>query len=232
VEDKISVAELDVTSDASTIKCFDEIFKKEGRFDFLINNAGFSVLGGLETLSLEDCQKQLETNLLGVVRCCKQVLPVMRKQKSGRIIGVSSVGGVVGTPFNDIYCASKFAMEGLFESMAALYLSFGVYCILIEPGAIVTKFIETASKNIPTINDPELEEYKKQYFAKMLSNFTDTTMSQTGEQVAEVIKTSMEDVNPKFRYQTNPKYQRLFSKLTDPSGVTDRDATFKRYFQK
>jgi len=230
VEDLINVCELDVTSDSSVQKCFDEILKKEGRFDFLINNAGFSVPGGLETLSMEDCQQQIDTNLFGVIRCCKQVMPVMRKQKSGRIIGISSVGGVVGTPFNDIYCASKFAMEGMFESMAGLYLNFGVYCILVEPGAIVTKFVETASKNSKKQPDPELEQYKEKYLGRAMANFKDPTMFQTGEQVAEVIKIAMEDVTPRVRYQTNPKYPAPFSKFNHPTGVTERDNTFKRYF--
>jgi len=229
VEDKINISELDVTSEASAIKCFDEIFKKEGRFDFLINNAGYSMPGTLENLSIEDCQKQMDTNLFGIIRCCKQVLPVMRKQKSGRIIGVSSVGGISGTPFNDIYCASKFAVEGMFESMASLYLNFGIHCILVEPGAIVTKFIETASKNTKS-GDSELEHYKQMYLKKMMASFKDTSLAQTGEQVAEHIKTAMEDVNPKLRYQTNQKYSAVFSKLSDPSGVTGRDLTFKRFF--
>jgi retinol dehydrogenase-8 len=89
------------------------------------------MVGLLEFLSLEDIKKQYETNFYGVIRTTKAVLPSMRKNKSGRVISISSVGGLVGMPFNDVYCSSKFAVEGLFETMAPLYKSFGVYLILI-----------------------------------------------------------------------------------------------------
>jgi len=230
VEDKISILELDVTSDSSTKKCFDEIFKREGRFDFLINNAGFSIPGTLEQITSEDCLRQFDTNVFGVARCCKQVLPVMRKQKSGRVIAISSVGGVSSSPFNDIYCSSKFAVEGMFESMAPLYKNFGVHCCVVEPGAIVTKFVETAMKNSSTTEDPELVRYREIYMSKVLKQFADPKLAQTGEQVAEKIKAAMEDPFPKFRYQTNPAYSAHMNKLSDPTGVVERETIFNRYF--
>jgi len=232
VQEKITVAELDVTSDVSVKTCFDGIINKEGRIDFLVNNAGYSASGGLEQLSVLDCQNQLDTNVLGVVRCCKEVLPVMRRQKSGRIIGVSSVGGITGSPFSDIYCASKFALEGLFESMAPVYMNFGIEMILVEPGAIVTKFVENALKSSSTnlAVDSELVELRNKALGVLMNRFKDSSLGQTGEEVAAFIKTVMEDPQPKFRNLTNPVYAFMLQKLTDPTGNILRQEIFDRFF--
>eukprot|EP00122_Pirum_gemmata_P015413 Pgem_evm1s14406 len=111
VSDKVKVTEMDVNVDTSVEKAIKEIIDREKRIDILVNNAGYSVFGSVEFLSMEDCQRQFNTNFFGVIRCQKAVLPFMRAQKSGRIINLSSVGGIWGQPFNDVYCASKFALE-------------------------------------------------------------------------------------------------------------------------
>jgi len=232
VADKITVVELDVASDTSAKTCFEQIFKTEGRIDCLVNNAGFSIPGTVEQITMEDCTRQMDTNLFGVIRCCKEVLPIMRKQKSGTVIGVSSVGGVAAVPFNDIYCASKFALEGLFESMAPVYKNFGINICLVEPGAIVTKFVDTAIKNmnVELGKDSELEVLKQKYLTKTFKMFQDNNTAQTGEEVAQHIKFAMEDPNPKLRYQTNKNYTPYVAKLSDPTGVIDRETVWKRYF--
>merc|ERR1719317_1380002 len=104
------------------------------RVDVLVNNAGYAEFGNIETLSVSDFRSQYETNVFGVVAMCKAVIENMRKRRSGRIINVSSVGGIWGQPFNDAYCSSKFALEGLTETMAPVYRQFGVHCSLVEPG--------------------------------------------------------------------------------------------------
>ena len=118
--------------------------KEVGRVDVLVNNAGYSQAGSVEMMTMDAMKAQMETNLFGVIRCQKAVLPYMRQQKSGKIINISSVGGIWGQPFNDIYCASKFALEGLAESQAPLFRTFGVYVSCVEPGAIKSAFWSNA----------------------------------------------------------------------------------------
>lgn len=126
VSQNVTVCDIDVNSDDSVNTTIASAIQETGRCDVLVNNAGYSVFGSIEMVSMDTMQQQLNTNVLGVIRCTKAVLPQMRKQKSGKIIYVSSVGGVWGQPFNDIYCASKFAVEGLAESQAPLFKTFGV----------------------------------------------------------------------------------------------------------
>jgi len=214
--ERLVVKSLDVTIDSSVEKCVQEIVDAEGRIDVLVNNAGFGFAGSIETIPIEEGKKNFETNVWGVMRVTKAVLPVMRKHKSGRVITVSSVGGIYGTPFNDVYCAGKFAVEGMMESLAPVYKKIGIHAILVEPGAIVTKFIENAERHLTV---PDLEALQNTYYMRMKERFTNPATFQTGEQVAEVIKGAIEDPEPKLRYQTNPAYSDAINgKLADPTG--------------
>jgi len=229
-EDLLKVAALDVADQASVDSFFDQILQTHGFVDILVNNAGFSVQGTIENLTVEDGKFQFETNVWGCVRTMKKVLPLMRQKRSGKVLTVTSVGGFNGTPFNDVYCASKFAMEGMIESMAPLYRSFNVSLVLIEPGAILTEFIDNAAKRPPS--DPELVKYMDAVFSAFKPLFT-PEFGQTGEQVGEIIvNTAMED-DPSLRVQTNqgPVYQAMYaSKLVDRTGKAGLEATTKRFF--
>ena len=135
VSDNVMVTELDVNSDASVETAVAAaVAAGGGRIDVLVNNAGYTVFGSVEFLGMETMQSMMNTNFFGAVRCTKAVLPYMRKQRSGKIVYVSSVGGTVGQPFNDVYCASKFAIEGLVESQAPVFNSFGVSVTSVQPG--------------------------------------------------------------------------------------------------
>lgn len=231
-DDKLKVAQLDVVDQASVDKCFDEILKTHGHVDVLINNAGFSTTGTIEDLTIEDGLKQFDTNVWGCVRTMKKVLPGMRERKSGRVYTVSSVGGVNGSPFNDVYCASKFAMEGLIESMAPVYRGFNVHLVLIEPGAIMTDFVSNADRKMSPV--PELAALQQKmvdYYAKLFT--ASSGLSQTGLEVAQVIYDNMQDNDPALRVQTNnsPMYKAIMaSKLVDPSGKAAVEAQTKRFF--
>jgi short-subunit dehydrogenase len=107
-----------------------------------VNNAGYDLFSPIEDVTLNQVKEQFETNFFGVVRLTKELLPIMRKQKKGTIVNVSSVGGRVGTPLNSAYTSSKFALEGLSESMRYELNEFGINVIIIEPGVIRTNFIE------------------------------------------------------------------------------------------
>lgn len=131
----IQVEQLDVT-DLDSIKDF---MARVGRIDILVNNAGYFLMGALEDLSIKEIQDQLDTNLLGTIRVTQQVLPLMRAQGSGTIVNISSGVGRFGMPSMSAYVATKFAMEGLSESLAYEVAPFGIKVILVEPGVVKTK---------------------------------------------------------------------------------------------
>jgi NAD(P)-dependent dehydrogenase (short-subunit alcohol dehydrogenase family) len=139
----LSEVQLDVNDDASVNNAIDNILKENDQVDVLVNNAGYSVFGSLEELSLEEIKQEFETNFFGAVRVSKAVIPTMRKNSSGTIVNVSSVGGKVGLLlFFTAYHASKFALEGFTESLRQELNEFGIHVILIEPGAVGTNFMD------------------------------------------------------------------------------------------
>ena len=115
---RMQVAELDVVSDESVSKAFTGLVAQYGRIDVLVNNAGRGTRGTLEELTIDDLQRSLDVNYLGVARVTKAALPLMREAARGHLIAVSSVAGFLGQPFQDAYCAAKHAVEGLYESLA------------------------------------------------------------------------------------------------------------------
>ena len=146
VDSNITVIEIDVCSDSSVETAVKDMLAQTGRCDVLVNNAGYSVFGSVEMVSMETVIAQYQTNVFGVIRMQQAVLPTMREQRSGKIINVSSVGGVWGQPFNDVYCGSKFALEGMSEAQAAVFRTFGVHITCVQPGAIKTAFVSNAKR--------------------------------------------------------------------------------------
>jgi NAD(P)-dependent dehydrogenase (short-subunit alcohol dehydrogenase family) len=136
----IKAIQLDVIDDESLKNAIDHVTSEAGRIDVLVNNAGYGLVGALEELSMEEIKAQYETNLFGLVRVIQAVLPTMRKQRSGRILNLSSGAGLFGYPGGSAYVSSKFAVEGLSESMAYELEPFGIRVILIEPGFVQTNF--------------------------------------------------------------------------------------------
>ncbi|WP_163989627.1 SDR family oxidoreductase [Pyxidicoccus caerfyrddinensis] len=134
--------ELDVTRDDSVRRAVDAVLAAEGRIDVVVNNAGYALAGSLEDTSIEEARQQFETNLLGVLRVCKAVLPSMRERRSGLFIHISSLGGAVGLPFQGLYSASKFALEGLTESLRQEVAPFGIQATLVQPGDVHTRITE------------------------------------------------------------------------------------------
>lgn len=129
---------LDVRSDTQVEAVVQTVLKEAGRIDVLINNAGYAQVGAIEETSLAEVQAQLDTNLFGVIRLIQAVLPVMRKQGSGRILNVSSVLGLVSPPYTGVYATSKFALEGLTEALREEERAFGIHVSLIEPSFVNT----------------------------------------------------------------------------------------------
>lgn len=137
----LRVLPLDVQNTATIQNAVDTIIREQGRIDILVNNAGAGFVKTTEMATEAEIQWVMDVNFHGVVRCTKAVLPHMRKMRSGRIINISSVGGLVGQPFNELYCAAKFAVEGYTEAMASyIQPSFNIQFTAVEPGGIYSEF--------------------------------------------------------------------------------------------
>jgi short-subunit dehydrogenase len=184
---------LDVTDDASAKQCLEEV----GQVDILINNAGYDIYGSAEETMMEELRAQMETNFFGSVRMTKLVLPSMRERRSGKIINVSSVGGLFALPYNSAYAASKFALEGFSESLRQEMLPFNVYVSLVEPGQVHTESLDTSVR----LNSTHHPDYKNA--SQILMNEIVSGARKTGLSVDAVVKTIISTVThpkPKLRY--------------------------------
>ncbi|MBC8072966.1 MAG: SDR family NAD(P)-dependent oxidoreductase, partial [Deltaproteobacteria bacterium] len=136
---------LDVTRESDAILAVEAAIARFGRIDVLVNNAGYGLLGAFEEIEPAEIEQQFATNVFGAFNVLRAVLPVMRRQQSGHVFSISSVGGIVGFAGGSVYCASKFALEGLSESLAAELADFGVRMTIVEPGFIRTDFLDSSS---------------------------------------------------------------------------------------
>jgi NAD(P)-dependent dehydrogenase (short-subunit alcohol dehydrogenase family) len=200
----LKLLQLDVDSDKSVSDAVNKIVTENGRIDVLVNNAGYALVGALEQTSMEDIKAQFETNFFGAVRVMQAAIPIMRKQRSGRILNITSMGGRIAIPFDSVYHATKFALEGLSESIQYELEPFGIKVILIEPGAVGTNFWKNwrmaakASTNDDNNNDNL--QYKK-IGNNMFESFK--KMEQTAIHPSEVAKAILQAAtsdNPDFRY--------------------------------
>ena len=194
----IRVVQLDVTDDSSVKNAVDHIISEAGRIDVLVNNAGYGLGGALEDLAMEEIKSQYETNLFGLIRVTQAVLPTMRKQRSGRILNLSSGAGIFGYPGGSAYVSTKFAVEGLSESIAYELEPFGIKVILIEPGFIRTNFtnamVVAKKAQDPTSSYSELMQKIMASASELAKN------ASTAELVANVILDAASNPNPRLRY--------------------------------
>lgn len=205
----VQVLTLDVTDPTSIQTAVNTIIEKEGRIDILINNAGAGFAKTTEQATEEDMEWVTDVNYHGVVRCTKAVLPHMRKQGSGHVINITSVGGLVGQPFNEFYCAAKFAVEGYTEALSS-YLTdhFGIHFSLVEPGGITTEFMNSAVQNTSKdgkLVDGEYAPILQKYMAGMQQRTAEGAQQvyQTPEEVAQVILEVAENPSPPLRIRTS-----------------------------
>lgn len=219
----IDVLALDVEDLGSIQSCIDHIIQIAGRIDVLVNNAGFGFLQPAELASDEAIQRVHNVNYLGVVRCTKAVLPYMRAQMAGRIVNISSVGGLVGQPFNELYCAAKFAVEGFTEAIATyMEPAFNIKFTIVEPGGIRSNFGDSAMhslagcENMPSDYHALLSRYVNNL--KLRSGSDD--IYQTPEEVAQVVLACVENEKPPLRVRTSKWAEDFCSVKTkgDPTG--------------
>ncbi|MGH9977740.1 MAG: SDR family oxidoreductase, partial [Nitrososphaeraceae archaeon] len=189
---------LDVTDDSSVKNAVDHVISEAGRIDILVNNAGYPLGGALEDLAMEEIKSQYETNLFGLIRVTQAVLPTMRRQRSGRIINVSSGNGIFGFPGISAYVGTKFAVEGLSESMAYELEPFGIKVILIEPGFIRTNILH-AIVIAKKAQDP-VSPYSE-LMQKIMANVNELAKNASDpELVANIIFDAASTPNPRLRY--------------------------------
>ena len=194
----IKVIQLDVNDDSSVKIAIDHIISEAGRIDVLVNNAGYSLGGALEDLSMDEIQSQYETNLFGLIRVTQAVLPTMRKQRSGRILNISSGAGIFGFPGHSAYVSTKFAVEGLSESIAYELEPFGIKVILIEPGFIRTNFTQAmiVAKKAQDPASPYSEVMQK-----IMTSASELIKNAShAELVANIILDAASNPNPRLRY--------------------------------
>jgi NAD(P)-dependent dehydrogenase (short-subunit alcohol dehydrogenase family) len=181
--------------------CVDNVLDQFGRIDLLINNAGHGQEGTLEELTMDELRQQMEVNFFGAAEMTKRVLPVMRSATTGRIVSVSSIAGAIGQPFNDAYCASKFALEGLMQSLSMTLPEFGITVSVVEPGPVATPFLDNAKpvENSRIAGDP-YGRLRTAYLATTSAGFA---YAQTAESCAEVVVEASLTSEWKFRWQTS-----------------------------
>jgi NAD(P)-dependent dehydrogenase (short-subunit alcohol dehydrogenase family) len=192
----IRVIQLDVTDENSVRKAIESIVSEAGRIDLLVNNAGYGLTGALEDIAIDEIKAQYETNFFGLIRATQAVLPTMRKQGSGRIINISSGAGRFGYPGGSAYVSTKFAVEGLSESMAYELEQFGIKVVLIEPGVIRTNFEMVIARKSNDPNSPysDMMQSMSSTIGRMMENGSNADL------VARVVVEAATSNNPKLRY--------------------------------
>ncbi|QKE82799.1 SDR family oxidoreductase [Arthrobacter sp. NEB 688] len=203
---ELDVRALDVTDAGGARAAVEGVLADHGGVDVLVNNAGRGAVATLEQLTDAQLQEQLDVNYLGVARMTRLVLPSMRAAGRGRVVTVTSVGGAVGQPFADAYCAAKFAVEGLMQSLAPVVAPFGVTVSIVEPGAVASDFTGNVHRAdgegggaAGTGGEDPYAELLAAYLRRTAGAFDD---AQTSASAAEVIVEAATTDAPRFRWQT------------------------------
>jgi NAD(P)-dependent dehydrogenase (short-subunit alcohol dehydrogenase family) len=194
---------LDVTDEGSMRAAVDAVSQAEGAVGVLVNNAGYSQSGAVESVPMEDVRRQFETNVFGLLRLSQLVLPGMRAQRSGKIVNLSSMGGRLTFPGGGLYHATKYAVEALSDALRFEVRGFGIDVILIEPGLIVTRFGETASASVGASDDAGPYTEFNRSVAELTEGAYKGPMAKLGgppEAVAATIAKALAAKRPKARY--------------------------------
>ncbi|KAG7237146.1 hypothetical protein INR49_032758, partial [Caranx melampygus] len=225
----LEIKQLDVCDENSIKACVDSL--PERRVDILISNAGMGLIGPIECQSIDEMRNVMDTNFFGLVRLLKEILPDMKKRKKGHIVVISSVMGIQGILFNDVYAASKFAVEGFCESLAVQALRFNLNISLIEPGPVITEFERKVYEEGLKTDLSKADKVTADMFTNIyLKNYKQIfeTLGQSPEDVAEHTFKIITMDNPPFRHQTNTLYTPMTTlKYADPNGDLPIDTFYK-----
>jgi NAD(P)-dependent dehydrogenase (short-subunit alcohol dehydrogenase family) len=197
---------MDVDDDRSVADGVRTVVQKAGRIDAVINNAGWGLMGAVEDTGLDEARSQMETNFFGALRVCHEVLPIMRGQGGGHIINISSLGAVVGLPFSGLYSASKFALEGLSESLRWETRRLGIRVVLIEPGDFHTNFTAMRRMTRACSGPTAYSEAVKKALA---TQEKEELGGPTPEPIARLVERVLRSNNPRLRYSVGMMRQRI-----------------------
>jgi len=196
---------MDVNSDESVAAAIDQVVQAEGTIDVVVNNAGFGIAGAVEDTSIEEAKALFETNFFGMLRVCRAVLPVMRKAHRGTIINTSSLGGRIGLPYQGLYSATKFAVEGMSEALRMEVHQFGIRVIMIEPGDFRTGF----TKNRRYVAAAQQDSiYRESFESTIEVAENDEQSGSSPEQIARLLVRILRSRSPKVRYSVGGISQR------------------------
>ncbi|WP_091056974.1 SDR family NAD(P)-dependent oxidoreductase [Micromonospora humi] len=218
VGDLLEVRRLDVVDEASVAACVADVVARHGRLDAVVNNAGAGHVGTLERETVDDVRAVLEVNFFGVLHVTRAALPHLRAA-NGRLITVTSVGGVVGQPFNEAYCAAKFAVEGFMESLAPVAATVGVSVCVVEPGAVASEFVANVGV------DPDTAVTAAGPYGPALRAYLDRSAgafaaAQSPTEAAAVVVATLTDPEPAPRVQTSAAARQFVAvKLADTDGL-------------
>jgi len=214
---------MDVDSDVSVASGFESLIDQHGRIDAVVACAGWGLAGAAEQTPIADARDQLETNFWGAVRVVQQALPLMRRQQHGRVILISSIGGIIGIPFQSFYSASKFALEGYGESLAYEVGPFGIQVTLVEPGNVRTDFTEER-RQVPV---PDGESAYRTAVAKAVGTMAEDEQNGVPpDDVAVAVQRVLESARPPRRVSVGKMDERIgiISKRLLPYRVFERAA--------
>jgi NAD(P)-dependent dehydrogenase (short-subunit alcohol dehydrogenase family) len=211
---------MDVTDGRSVREGIDRILERTGRLDVAVNCAGYGIAGPIESTSIDEAKKQFETNFFGALRVCQSVLPIFRQQRSGLIVNVSSLAGRIGVPFQGMYSASKFALEGLTEALRMELKPLGLHACLIEPGDFRTEF----TANRQRVASDGQEAYRTRADRALSVAASDEANGAPPERIAHLLFRILRDPSPKLRYTAGDLSQRISASLKPflPAGVFER----------
>ena len=193
----IEIIEMDVDDDQSVNSAVNNILEKKEKIDILVNNAGYGMWGTVEDVSIQEFKEQFETNFFAIIRMIQKIAPVMRKQNNGHIVNVSSVAGRIGFPVSAAYISSKFALEGLSESLRFELMPFGVNVIIIEPGVIKTNFFNSMKMSKNSQKESAYSDITDRVISgvKMMAE-----MGTHPKEVADIIIKAIKEEKPLPRY--------------------------------
>ena len=193
----IEILEMNVDDEQSVDNTISKILEKKGRIDVLVNNAGFGMWGTVEDVSIQEFKEQFETNFFAIIRMIQKIAPIMRKQGSGSIVNVSSVAGRIGFPVSPAYISSKFALEGLSESLRFELMPFGINVIIIEPGVIKTNFFNSMKMAKKSEQNSDYNDITNKVISgvKMMAE-----MGTHPKEVADTIQKAIKEEKPLPRY--------------------------------
>ncbi len=199
-KNKIVPVYIDLTDEESMVKCVDDILKKSGRIDVLVNNAGYGSFGAVEDVPVEEARRQFEVNLFGMARLIQLVVPCMRENHSGKIVNIASVGGKVWTKFGAWYHATKFAVEGFSDCLRLELSDFGIDVIVIEPGVIKTNWASIAMDNLKETSKAGVYETSAAATAKGMIKIYSGKAVTNPEKIARTIRKAVMKKRPRTRY--------------------------------